>query len=253
MKKDKTMKFDPEKTFWTSDTHHDHGNIIKYSGRVKFMTDEDRALYDAALAAEPVYEWVTKKLPPMHSSVAGPEKVQVQVDPLRANNFKISIESIRRMNDGLVEGINEVVGEDDTLLHLGDFSFSRDEEKVKAWRDKINCKNIILIYGNHDRKGFLRSSGMFKSCHEMFYMKMLGLSLPIICCHYAMRVWDRAHHGAWHLYGHSHEGLEKTPWGKSMDVGVDCHYDKDGVKDHKPFSFAEIKEIMDSREYTAHH
>jgi hypothetical protein len=24
-----------------------------------------------------------------------------------------------------------------------------------------------------------------------------------VLCHYAMRVWNRSHHGAWHLYGHS--------------------------------------------------
>ncbi len=34
---------------------------------------------------------------------------------------------------------------------------------------------------------------------------------PIVICHYAMRVWNRSHHGAWHLYGHSHGNLPDTP------------------------------------------
>ena len=43
----------------------------------------------------------------------------------------------------------------------------------------------------------------------------------IVLCHYALRVWDRSHHGAWHLYGHSHGNLPSQ--GRSFDVGVDCH------------------------------
>jgi len=36
-----------------------------------------------------------------------------------------------------------------------------------------------------------------------------------------MRVWNKAHCGAIHLYGHSHGALLGI--GRSLDVGVDCH------------------------------
>jgi hypothetical protein len=38
---------------------------------------------------------------------------------------------------------------------------------------------------------------------------------PIVLCHYAMRVWNRSHHGAWHLYGHSRGNLPAAPIAQS--------------------------------------
>ena len=58
-----------------------------------------------------------------------------------------------------------------------------------------------------------------------------------VLCHYAMRVWNRAHHGAWHLYGHSHGKLPEAPTTLSMDVGVDNH-------DFRPWHFDEINLLM---------
>ena len=56
-------------------------------------------------------------------------------------------------------------------------------------------------------------------------------------CYYAMRVWNRAHHGAWHLYGHSHGKLPEAATFLSMDVGVDTH-------DFRPWHFDEINLLM---------
>ena len=33
----------------------------------------------------------------------------------------------------------------------------------------------------------------------------------IVLCHYAMRVWQKSHYGAWMLYGHSHGTLPDNP------------------------------------------
>jgi hypothetical protein len=60
---------------------------------------------------------------------------------------------------------------------------------------------------------------------------------PVVICHYAVRVWNRSHHGAWHLYGHSHGNIPDTPTSLSMDVGVDTH-------DFHPWHFDEINLLM---------
>ncbi|MCX6365194.1 MAG: hypothetical protein NTX57_00570 [Armatimonadetes bacterium] len=57
----------------------------------------------------------------------------------------------------------------------------------------------------------------------------------IVLCHYAFRVWRNAHHGSWHLYGHSHGSLPGA--GRSMDVGVDCH-------DFSPISYEQVKAAL---------
>jgi calcineurin-like phosphoesterase family protein len=57
--------------------------------------------------------------------------------------------NLDHMNDAIVNKINEVIGQDDILIHLGDWSFG-GFESIKEFRDRLICKNIYLIYGNHD-------------------------------------------------------------------------------------------------------
>jgi calcineurin-like phosphoesterase family protein len=58
-------------------------------------------------------------------------------------------QSLEQMNKQLVDNINSVVGEDDILFHLGDWSFG-GKEQIWEFRKQIRCKNIHLILGNHD-------------------------------------------------------------------------------------------------------
>ena len=57
--------------------------------------------------------------------------------------------SLGEMNSAIVSGINSVVGPDDVLVHLGDWSFG-GFESIAEFRKKILCKNVILFLGNHD-------------------------------------------------------------------------------------------------------
>ena len=54
-----------------------------------------------------------------------------------------------RMNAAIVYKINDVVGQDDILIHLGDWSFGGFEKILEFW-DRLVCKNIHLVLGNHD-------------------------------------------------------------------------------------------------------
>lgn len=58
-------------------------------------------------------------------------------------------QTIDEMNKKIVENINGVVGKDDILIHLGDWSFG-GIENIWNLRKQINCQNIYLILGNHD-------------------------------------------------------------------------------------------------------
>jgi hypothetical protein len=49
----------------------------------------------------------------------------------------------------LTNGINSAVGQDDILFHLGDWSFG-GFEMIEQFRNRINCKNVHIILGNHD-------------------------------------------------------------------------------------------------------
>lgn len=58
-------------------------------------------------------------------------------------------DTIEEMNEKLIKNINDYVKENDTLYHLGDWSFG-GKESIWEFRRRINCKNIILVPGNHD-------------------------------------------------------------------------------------------------------
>ena len=58
-------------------------------------------------------------------------------------------ETIEKMNAAIVNNINEVVGQDDILIHLGDWSFG-GFENIEEFYHRLICKNIHLILGNHD-------------------------------------------------------------------------------------------------------
>ncbi len=156
--------------------------------------------------------------------------------------------SVKEMNDALIDNINARVGENDTLYHLGDWSFGPkyDDtymEYVADYRHSIKCKNIILIYGNHDRPRLdFDYRGIFSEVHHLLEIKGERDHPPITLCHYAMRVWNRSHHGAWHLYGHSHNTLPDDPNAKSFDCGVDCN-------NYEPFSIEDVARIMAKKSY----
>lgn len=133
------------------------------------------------------------------------------------------------MNESMIKNWNEVVKSGDTVYYVGDFCFDPNPAKFLY---RLNGKKI-LIKGNHDGKP-KKEHGWSHICD---YNEVKHEKQHIVLCHYAMRVWNRSHYGAWMLYGHSHGSLPDDPQLLSIDVGVDCH-------EYRPISFEEIKNIM---------
>jgi calcineurin-like phosphoesterase family protein len=137
--------------------------------------------------------------------------------------------SIEEMDDVIVDKWNEKVGKYDHVYHLGDFALVKNFNK---YIDRLKG-NITLIVGNHDHHSSSTLKGAnFHAKHDMLTIKG---PTEITLCHYAMRCWPQSHYGAWHLFGHNHNKM--SPWGKSFDVGVDCH-------GFKPISIDEVEDIM---------
>lgn len=130
-------------------------------------------------------------------------------------------QNVEEMNEKLIDNWNASIHRHDTVYHLGDFAFNNPD--LKKTRYRLNGK-IHLISGNHDKKNNQLYNGTLFSSHSDLMTLMVNKQ-PIVLCHYQMKIWDRSHFGAWHLFGHSHTGLN-TPRlhsgeGKSFDVGVD--------------------------------
>ena len=163
-------------TFFTSDNHFGHTNIIKYTDR--------------------------------------------------------PFSSVEEMNETMIRNWNNVVTDEDTIYHLGDFAFSRNPEQFSYRLNGVK----ILIKGNHDK----RLPGGFQEWYP--YREVTINKQSIVLFHYAMRVWNRGHYGAWQLYGHSHGSLPDDPNARSLDVGVDCH-------NFTPISFEQLILIMNKKNF----
>jgi calcineurin-like phosphoesterase family protein len=235
-------------TFFTSDPHYFHGNIMRYCRRLKFMTDEDR---EAVLAAGN--------------------------DESRMRKVRMSSESIRRMDDGLIENTNKMVKKNDTLYILGDFCAwnHRDPdaylERARSYRRRINCDNVYLVWGNHDTRiddgvgsgptappiianlfsGHF-SQGMVRADGYKFWLN-----------HYPMLAWDGDHKAkgddrrspVYHLFGHVHAQYSGSSWTPTsfpdswaaMDVGVDVE------ERYAPWSVEEIVDRLWPKAYARSH
>jgi len=189
--------------WFTADTHFGHANIIKYCQRPFLSETEELA------------------------AIEDPE-----------GNWRISPETVRRHDRSLLNAINAVVQRNDTLWIIGDFCWGKMEE-ARPYRDAIQCKDVRLVWGNHDHRSI---EPLFRTSIEQGMITVEGQAIWLN--HYPMRSWNKNFHGSWHLYGHVHGRLQteddENRWNLTRDVGVD-------VCDYRPISFSEVSEYMAPR------
>jgi calcineurin-like phosphoesterase family protein len=160
---------------------------------------------------------------------------------LQITDRDLAYSSVETHNDGMLEGINSTVGRDDRLFIIGDFAWRAEE----AWYRKIVCRNVHLIFGNHDKA---KLGKIFKSAEQTAIVKIQGHK--VFVSHYPNAYWPSSHRGSMHLYGHVHAEREATldaafPGRRSMDCGVDNAKLLLGA--YRPFSENEVVQILMSR------
>ena len=166
----------------------------------------------------------------------------------RTQDGKIPIEQTRNfqdldeMNSTIVNNINQKVGPNDTLIHLGDFAFG-GFDKIGEFLDRLVCKNIHLVLGNHDQhitKNREDIRDRFLSVSK--YLEVNIDDVDFVLSHYPHASWNKLGKGSIHLHGHVHLSY-KDKWGKGnrLDVGMDGN-------GYFPYKITEIVHMMDRRE-----
>jgi calcineurin-like phosphoesterase family protein len=159
-----------------------------------------------------------------------------------AEDITRDFKTLDQMNDRIVAGINAEVGQDDILFHLGDWSFG-GFERIEEFRNRINCKNIHIVLGNHDhhierdREGIRR---LFTSVNQYLELEVKGNDWEqnYVLMHYPIISWNKMNDGVIHLHGHVHLSADRRIGkGKTMDVGVDGN----GLN---PLHTSDIKRLM---------
>jgi calcineurin-like phosphoesterase family protein len=169
---------------------------------------------------------------------------------VEAENLTRKFSSLDQMNDELVTSINNKVGQDDILFHLGDWSFN-GFENIRKFRERINCKNVHLILGNHDHhieRNKENIQSIFSSVSQYldlevkwrpYHSKLVADSYTrFVLFHYPIASWNGMSDGVIHLHGHVHlSPQQRVANGKAMDVGVDGN-------NMEPISMDEVLKIM---------
>ena len=134
--------------------------------------------------------------------------------------------NLHDMNEAIVRGINDYAGQDDVIIHLGDWSFGGYENIREFW-DRLICKNIHLVLGNHDHhiennRGGCK--GLFKSVSYFTQIQYMGETIEAL--HYPMTSWNGLRKGRIHTHGHCHlPPNKKISGGRRIDCGFDGHPD----------------------------
>jgi calcineurin-like phosphoesterase family protein len=151
-----------------------------------------------------------------------------------------------QMNSAIIDSINDDVRTEDQLYIIGDLSFTNVEETNQLLQ-RINCKHKFLLLGNHDNKKLinkiLHNFAWVKDYYEISYRRHGEVHKQKICMfHYPMLTWNCAHHGSWHLCGHSHGSMEGKYTTTRMDVGWDIY--------RRPICIEDIERYMSTKTFS---
>lgn len=167
---------------------------------------------------------------------------------LKYDNRKF--DSIDEMNHTIISNATKLLEKGDDFYYLGDFclgSINGAEGFLKSL--SYTEANLYFIKGNHDNRDIVKlyeRYGTYLGEKKTIKIIYNGDTHTVVLDHFANRVWDKSHHGSFHFYGHSHDGLEYDPWGRSIDVGIMTALRIKG--EYTLFNFPELYNILRKRE-----
>jgi calcineurin-like phosphoesterase family protein len=157
-----------------------------------------------------------------------------------------NFETRTQMNEAIFKSINDNVPEDHHLFVGGDI-FMGTRAEFASHRSRIKCKNLHLIYGNHDEK--IRENkeyqDLFSSTHDYLEIKVSdrsGKYRLAVLFHYPMKSWNGSGDsvgGSIAITGHVHGNLPYEDYERGIDVGWENF--------ERPLTFHEICDLMDKK------
>ena len=148
--------------------------------------------------------------------------------------------SLDEMNNSLVERHNDAVGDQDVVIHIGDFSFGRGEDFSRI-AERLRGTHFFMD-GSHDRamREYFTQNHQWREGEGRFFLlpKLFEFTFgktKVVLCHYAMESWWASHYpeSSVHFHGHSHGRFTSAK--QAIDVGVDTN-------DFRPYQVEEAIE-----------
>ena len=154
------------------------------------------------------------------------------------------------MNDDMINIINETVGHDGILLHLGDFCLNTVISEYHSFISRLQIKELWMIYGNHNNPHQTEYDdvneyqiGMTKVIKLDNYKLIRYKGKRFICFHYPIGTWEHESQGSMHIHGHEHGNYKLSrPEDKTKKI-LDCGWDIF----KKPLHITEVEAIMSKK------
>lgn len=115
-----------------------------------------------------------------------------------ANIIKLAnrpFDSVEEMDKAMIFNWNSVVGENDTVFHLGDFAWG---DNPAGYLAHLNG-NVEFLNGNHDPENW---------GHK--YLTIKRDRRKIVLFHYPIEEWDGWFRGSVHFHAHTHKPKFQT-------------------------------------------
>lgn len=155
-------------------------------------------------------------------------------------------------NQWIITRLNSFIGENDNVIHNGDFLFGsfkkqngrkQYKERIKEILEQLNG-NWKFILGNHDEEELLREAiAEFGGKHEVlghFHIAKFH-GRKFVLCHFPFRSWQDSRHGSINVHGHTHGGLLGKEYPNQIDVGLDA------TEDFRPLTAKQIIDIVNAK------
>lgn len=164
----------------------------------------------------------------------------------------------QEMTNDMIDIINNTVGENGILLHLGDFCLNTSPEEYTDILKRLKIKELWMLFGNHNsciqqtygdsrQQVCAYNQGLYIRYLNHYYTFKKGKKI-FVCSHYPFRSWDGMSEGTMHIHGHCHNNLlssrEDDKTEKILDVGWDAY--------PKPLHITEIVNIMNTKTVISH-
>ncbi len=131
------------------------------------------------------------------------------------NPFFRPFKNIEEQNKVIIDNLNAIVKEDDTLYMLGDVSIDREGVNLL---NLVRCKNRILVIGNYDEDKLALLSPHFSEVVRDMEIDLNGL--PCYLNHYPVNFRE----DRFNITGHIHGLWKVKP--NMVNVGVDAWHFK---------------------------
>ena len=164
---------------------------------------------------------------------------------------KRPFKDVDEMAQTIINNWNSVVDDDSIVYYMGDLFYKVKASHIAYMMHQLKGE-IRVILGNHDRLNQLVRMDRFSDIQSYQRVSVIDDEnkygkQDLILSHYPHLIWDKHHHGCWHLHGHSHQNLTTTPYGRNtyynrkvIDVGCNGW-------NYTPISYQEIKDVMNKK------